>query len=149
MPPYGPVFSLPVPVPAVYTDRSHKDSVYGNDSRTEHATDSEDLLDAAVFQTECPLGICDRNGGQQCPGVWVAWIVIHFIAFSALHDLTKVHHTDPVGNMAHHGQIMCHKQVSQSQFLLQIFQHVDNLCLDRYVQCGDRLIAEQEFRIDG
>ena len=106
-------------------------------------------LDAAVFQTECPLGICDRNGGQQCPGVWVAWIVIHFIAVSALHDLTKVHHTDPVGDMAHHGQIMCHKQVSQSQFLLQIFQHVDNLCLDRYVQCGDRLIAEQEFRIDG
>ena len=43
MPPYGPVFSLPVPVPAVCTDQSRKDSVYGNDSRTEHATDSEDL----------------------------------------------------------------------------------------------------------
>ena len=106
-------------------------------------------LDAAVFQAECPLRICDRNGGQQCPGVWVAWIIIHFIAVSALHDLTKVHHTDPVGDMAHHGQIMCHKQISQSQFLLQIFQHVDNLCLDRYVQCGDRFVAEQEFRMDG
>lgn len=50
--------------------------------------------------------------------------------------------------MSYNGQIMCDEQVGQSHLMLHVFEHVDYLGLDRNIQCGDRLIADDEFRID-
>ena len=46
------------------------------------------------------------------------------------------------------GQVMRNEQIRQVHLLLQVFQQVDDLRLDRYVQRGDRLVADDEFRIE-
>ena len=43
---------------------------------------------------------------------------------------------------------MRNKEHGQILFLLQLHQQVDNLRLDGNVQCGNRLVAEQKFRVD-
>ena len=50
--------------------------------------------------------------------------------------------------MAHHQQVMGNEQVGQAQLILQIIKHIDDLGLNAHVQSGDRLVADNEFRID-
>ena len=50
--------------------------------------------------------------------------------------------------MLHHRQVVGDEQVGQPEILLQLPQEVDDLRLDRYVQRGDRLVADDEFRIE-
>ena len=47
-----------------------------------------------------------------------------------LHDLANVHHRDPVADAPNDAQIVRHKQVGESQALLQLQQQVQNLRLD-------------------
>ena len=44
---------------------------------------------------------------------------------------------------------MCDKQIGQPQSFLKLFQHIDDLCLDRYIQCRDRLITDNKLRLHG
>ena len=44
---------------------------------------------------------------------------------------------------------MADKQICQIVFLLEIFQKIDNLCLNGDIQCGNRLIADDKVRIQG
>ena len=41
------------------------------------------------------------------------------------------------------------EQVRQTQLILQLIEHVDDLCLDGHVQRGHRLVADNEVGIDG
>jgi hypothetical protein len=50
--------------------------------------------------------------------------------------------------MLDHREIVCDEQVRQSHVLLQTLQHVDDLCLNRNVQRGDRLVANDELRLN-
>ena len=49
--------------------------------------------------------------------------------------------------MLYDRQIVRDKQIGQSSLLLQIAKQVDDLCLNRHVQCRYRLITHDEFRI--
>ena len=49
--------------------------------------------------------------------------------------------------MPHHRKVMRDKQVSQAKIFLQVFEHVDNLRLDRYIQRADRLVANDKLRL--
>ena len=42
---------------------------------------------------------------------------------------------------------MGNKQICQSPLFLKIFQHIDNLSLNGYIQSGDRFITDNELRI--
>ena len=42
---------------------------------------------------------------------------------------------------------MGNKQIRQSPLFLKVFQHIDNLSLNRYIQRGDRFITDDELRI--
>jgi len=44
------------------------------------------------------------------------------------------------------GKIMRYEQIRQMKLVLQIHHQVDDLCLDRNVQRGDRFIADDQFR---
>ncbi len=46
-------------------------------------------------------------------------------------------------------QIVGNKEISESEFLLQVLQQIDDLGLDRHIQCRHRLIADNQFRLDG
>ena len=66
---------------------------------------------------------------------------------SELHNISKIHNTDRIGNMFHYGKVMGDKEIRQFELLLQILQKVNYLCLNGYVQCGNRLIADYELGI--
>ena len=51
--------------------------------------------------------------------------------------------------MLYHSQIMGNEQIGQPFFLLKADQKIYDLSLYRYVQCGDRLIAYDKFRLHG
>ena len=76
-------------------------------------------------------------------------IVIKLRTFRQLHDLAQVHHGHAITDVAHHRQVMGNEQIGEAKLGLQIFQQVDNLRLNRNVQGRDRLVADDELRIDG
>ena len=49
--------------------------------------------------------------------------------------------------MLHNGQIMCYKNIRQPVLFLQIHHQVQNLGLNGNVQRGNRLVADDKFRI--
>ena len=63
-----------------------------------------------------------------------------------LHDAAQIHHSDDIGDMTNDGQVVRDHHIGQSQPVLQLLQQVDNLCLDRDVQRGDRLVSDDQIR---
>ncbi len=51
--------------------------------------------------------------------------------------------------MADNQKIVGDEQVCNAQLLLELLKHVDDLGLNRDVQCGDRLIADDELWVHG
>ena len=86
--------------------------------------------DAAALK----LGVRDRHGGEQRLGVGVAWGVIQSMGVGDLHHAAKIHHRDAVGDVFHHREIMGDEEIGEVESLLQVFQEVDDLRLDRDVQ---------------
>ena len=62
--------------------------------------------------------------------------------------MSQIHDRDPVGNVAHDQKVMGDKEIGQTEFVLQLVEHVDDLRLDRDVEGRYRLIADNEVRID-
>jgi len=46
-------------------------------------------------------------------------------------------------------KVVTDEQIGQIQFAPEIHEQVQNLCLDRYVEGSDGLVADQEFRLHG
>ena len=62
-------------------------------------------------------------------------------------DLAQVHYGHPFRDVANHSQIVTDEKVCEPQLFLQVFQQVDYLGLNRYIECRYRLIADNELRI--
>lgn len=56
--------------------------------------------------------------------------------------MTKIHNTDPVGNVFDYAHVVCNKQKGNIVFFPQILQKVNDLCLNGHIQSGHRLIAD-------
>ena len=50
--------------------------------------------------------------------------------------------------MANDQEIVRDEKVGQAKLVLQLIEHVDDLCLDGYVQRGNRLVTDDEIGID-
>jgi hypothetical protein len=51
--------------------------------------------------------------------------------------------------VADNREVVRDEQVSQSELDLEPLQQIDDLGLNRHVQCGDGLIANEKTRFDG
>ena len=51
--------------------------------------------------------------------------------------------------MLDNAQVMRDEQVGQVALFLQALQQVDDLGLNRNIQCGDRLVTDYELRVQG
>ena len=69
------------------------------------------------------------------------------LIITELYDFSKIHYTDPAADMLYHTQVVRDKQIGQVPLLLQPFQKIDDLSLNTYVQCGNRLIQYDKLRI--
>ena len=60
----------------------------------------------------------------------------------------EIHDRDPVGNVPNDREIMSDEEIAQLEPLLQVFEQIDDLPLDRHVERGDRLVADDECRLE-
>ena len=66
-----------------------------------------------------------------------------------LHHAAEVHHRDAVGDVPHDRQVVGDEQVGQAEVVLQVLEQVDHLRLHRDVERGDRLVADDDLRLQG
>ncbi len=92
-----------------------------------------------------------RNGhrGEKRLGVGVERIVVERVAVGHLDDLAEVHHRNTVGNVLHHREVMGDEQVGEAELVLQVFEEVNDLGLDRNVQRRDGFVGDDEVGVRG
>ena len=77
------------------------------------------------------------DGGEKRLGIGMEGILEEFIGICQLYHLAEVHNTDTIGEVLNNRQVMSNEQNRQPQLLTEAIQQVNNLCLNRNVQCGD------------
>ena len=80
-------------------------------------------------------------------GVGMSGPVVERLGRSDFDQLSQVHHGHPVTGMGDGGQIVGDEQIGQVELRLQFFQEVEDLRLDRHVERRDRLVADDELRM--
>ncbi|MNC50590.1 hypothetical protein D3C75_998370 [compost metagenome] len=66
-----------------------------------------------------------------------------------LDDFAGIHHDDVIGHLSYHPQIMGDQHHRHPGAFLELTQHVENLRLDRHIQCCSRLIGNQQLGTAG
>jgi hypothetical protein len=79
----------------------------------------------------------------------MVWFSKHGSACSELNNFSKIHHRNAVRKVMNNTEIVSDKQKSQMQRFLQLFQQVDDLGLNRNIQGRNRLIRNDQFRLEG
>ena len=66
-----------------------------------------------------------------------------------LHQHAHVHDCDAIADVLHHAQVVGDEQVGQAVLFLQVLQEVQNLGLHGHVEGGDRLVEDDQLRVQG
>lgn len=88
-----------------------------------------------------------RHRRKQCLRIGMNRVGINLAGVHNLHNVTQIHHADHIGNIAYNSQIMGDEDVSKTQLFLQRFEQIDHLRLNGNIQGGNRLVADDQFRI--
>ena len=64
---------------------------------------------------------------------------------AVFYHIPKIHNPYFVGNMLDDGQIVRNEYVRKPKFLFQFFKHINDLRLNRYVECGNGFVANDEI----
>ena len=73
--------------------------------------------------------------------------VENFINGSLFYDLAGVHNGNPVAHRSDNAEVVGNHDNRGSFFLRQLFQKLQNLCLYGHIQCGCRLICDNQLRV--
>ena len=73
--------------------------------------------------------------------------VENLIDGSLFYDLSGVHNDNPVAHRSDNAEVVGNHNNGGSFFLRQLFQKLQNLCLYGHIQCGCRLICDNQLRI--
>ncbi len=66
----------------------------------------------------------------------------------ALDDAAEIHHQHPVGDVLDHRQVVRDEQVGEPELAAHRGEQVEDLRLDRKIEGRDRLVADDEARLD-
>ena len=94
-------------------------------------------------------GIGHRHGVEQRPGVGVAGCGEQLVGGGGLDDPAEVHHRHAVGDVLDDPEVVGHDEVGEVELVLQPLEQVDDLRLDGHVECGHRLVADDQPRREG
>ena len=78
----------------------------------------------------------------------MARIPIDIIGVREFNDSPEVHDRDAVGDVLHDREIMRDEQVAEPHLPLQIEKQVQDLALDGDIERGDRLVADDQTRLE-
>ncbi len=102
-----------------------------------------------VFPMFFDFRIGNRYGIQQCLGIWMLRIVVEFITIRHFHNLAQIHYCDLVAQVANDTQIMSNEQISQVEFLPQVFKQINDLGLNRNIESRYRFVTDDEVGFEG
>ena len=90
------------------------------------------------------IGIADISA---C-GVGVLLLPEEVRPVGQLGDPAEVHHRDAVADVLDDAHVVGDEQVGQAELALELLEQVQDLGLDRHVERGDRLVADDEVRLE-
>ena len=64
-------------------------------------------------------------------------------------ELTVFENRDLIADVFNDGEIVGNEKVGEVKFFLEVHQKVDDLGLNRDIECADRFVANNELRFDG
>ena len=111
--------------------------------RTRHISGEHDALALAR-----DLGIRHRHSRQQGLRIRVHGVVVQLVCIGDLDKAAQIHDGNALGDMVNDQQVMRDKQIRDAKLFLKLFKHVDDLRLNRHIQCRYRLVADYELRVD-
>ncbi len=76
-------------------------------------------------------------------------VVEDLVARPGLHDPASRHHGHPVAHVTHDREVVGDEEVAHAAFLLEVQEEVEDLSLDRDVEGGDGLVADDELGLQG
>ncbi len=94
-----------------------------------------------------PVGVRYGYGREERLGIRMKWIGVQPIPLSDLDDPPQVHHGDAVAYVLNYCQVVRNEQQRQIEFPLEFLQQVQDLRLNRHIECRDRFICHNEVRL--
>ena len=102
-----------------------------------------------------PLGLAlalaprvrDRHGGEERLRVLVLRVRVDLLGRPDLDELALVHDRDLVGHRPHDGEVVRDEEVREPEVALEVLEQVEDLRLDGDVQRRDRLVADDQLRV--
>src|SRR5207302_10603621 len=89
-----------------------------------------------------------RHRVEERARVGMERIVEQLVAIREFDDAAEIHHGDALAEVPHQREIVSDEQVSEAEALAQILKQIDDLRLDRDVEGGYGLVADDEFGIE-
>ena len=81
---------------------------------------------------------------HQSAQIGMLWIAENIFAAPAFHHFAAIHHNNFIGHIRNNAEIMRDQQNGHSGFGLDFFDQGEDLRLRRHVECGCRLISDQQ-----
>src|SRR5262249_54922264 len=133
--------------PAATVDRNRaawmKRAARGRIDRARHLS-----LHGSERATGLDARIRHWHGVEKRAGIGMQRVVEQLVAIRELDDAGEIQHRGALAEMPHQGEIVSDEQIGEAEALAQILEQVDDLRLDRHVQGGYSLIADDEFGIE-
>src|SRR4029077_2763923 len=90
--------------------------------------------------------IRNRHRGHQRLGIGMQRRRVKIPRRSNLDDFAEIHHRHPVAYVLDDREVLTNEDLGKAVFLLQVLKQIDDLRLDRHVERGYRLVADDEPR---
>ncbi len=92
------------------------------------------------------LGRRDRVEQRLCVGV--QRLLVNGLARSDLAELAEIHDADPVADLLDQGEVVRDEQIGEAELAAELLEEVEHLRLDQHVERGDRLVADEQRRLE-
>ena len=92
-----------------------------------------------------PAGLQARHLGEESLGIGMIWFGEKRDRRCDLDDASEIHDHHAITQMLDHTEVVADEEISEVQLLAQGHEQVQHLCLDRNVQRGDGLVANQKL----
>ena len=93
------------------------------------------------------LRIGHRHRQQQRLGVGMQRLREQRALVGVFDDAAEIHHRDAVADVLDHREIVGDEQIGEPELALQVHQQIEHLRLDRDVERGHRLVADDQLRL--
>jgi hypothetical protein len=89
------------------------------------------------------------DGGEEALGVGMGGVGGDEFGGAFFDEFTVFENGNLIADVFDDGEIVGNEEVSKVKFFLEVHQKVDDLGLNRDIECADRFVADDELRFDG